>query len=429
MLQLEIGGARVTIAAGETIIGSAPGCGVPLRGQGVRAQHLVVIGAPDGSAVVRLAELAGMARVNGVRLGEEPTPLLHGDKIEVGDQELLVVDSRLSGQTQTMNAVRLADTPNPPRAAGSQPVGLTAGRLVSLNDGREYPIGSDPLTLGRDAGCDVVITEGDASRTHAEIVGTPTGYRLTDRSANGTWVNGERMEGPRRLRRGDVIRIGGEEFRFSAEGAAPEPAEPPVGARARLSDTMHGFRVTDLVPPPTPQLASFLVRSGALKGQRLPVHAPVVNLGRADYNDLVLADPSVSAAHAKLQRREGIWVITDLGSTNGTWVDDQPVVGEAPLGPGSAVRFGDVLTMFEPVDDRPVAPLRTAVRSGIQAPEAQPRPEPAPEPEAELAARPAARRPIRAPRVTAPVESNRPTLLIAAAVVVVVAIVAYLLLS
>lgn len=415
MLQLEIAGARVTIAAGETIIGSAPGCGVPLTGQGVRAQHLVVVGSPDGTAVVRLAELAGMARVNGVRLGEEPTPLLHGDKIEVGDQELLVVDPRRSGQTQTMSAIRMPDAPTPPQSASSQPVGLTDGRLVSLTDGREYPVGQEPLTLGRDAGCDVVVTDDDASRTHAEIVGTPTGYRLTDRSANGTWVNGERMEGPRRLRRGDVIRIGAEEFRFSAEGAAPEPAEAPAGARARLSDTMHGFRVADLVPPPTPQLASFLVRSGPLKGQRLAVHAPVVNLGRADYNDLVLNDPSVSAAHAKLQRREGIWILTDLGSTNGTWADGQPVVGEAPLGPGSAVRFGDVLTMFEPVDERPVAPSRTAVRSGIDVPEP--------------AAPAVVRRPIRAPRAAAPVESNRPTLLIAAVIVVVVAVVAYLLLS
>ena len=42
----------------------------------------------------------------------------------------------------------------------------------------------------------------------------------------------------------------------------------------------------------------------ALKGKRLPVRAPVVNIGRADYNDIVLPDASVSTAHAKLQRRE-----------------------------------------------------------------------------------------------------------------------------
>ena len=38
-----------------------------------------------------------------------------------------------------------------------------------------------------------------------------------------------------------------------------------------------------------------------------------MNIGRADYNDVVIADPSVSTSHAKLQRRDDVWVLTDLG--------------------------------------------------------------------------------------------------------------------
>jgi len=98
-------------------------------------------------------------------------------------------------------------------------------------------------------------------------------------------------------------------------------------------------------------LASFLVRSGALTGQRLAVRAPVVNVGRADYNDVVVPDPSVSTSHAKLQRREGVWVLVDLDSTNGTFVDGERVKGEAPLAPGAMVRLGDVQFVFEPSDD------------------------------------------------------------------------------
>jgi len=77
----------------------------------------------------------------------------------------------------------------------------------------------------------------------------------------------------------------------------------------------------------------------------------VVNIGRADYNDLVVPDPSVSTSHAKLQRREGIWVLVDLDSTNGTFVDGERVKGEAPLAPGATVRFGDVQLVFEPTDE------------------------------------------------------------------------------
>jgi pSer/pThr/pTyr-binding forkhead associated (FHA) protein len=98
-------------------------------------------------------------------------------------------------------------------------------------------------------------------------------------------------------------------------------------------------------------LGRFLVRSGMLKGQRLLVKVPIVNIGRADYCDLVIPDDSVSSQHAKLTRREGVWVLTDLDSTNGTLVDGERVHGEVPLAPGAFVRFGDVQLLFEPTDD------------------------------------------------------------------------------
>jgi hypothetical protein len=145
-------------------------------------------------------------------------------------------------------------------------------------------------------------------------------------------------------------------------------------------------------------MASLLVRSGALKGTRLPIRVPVVNIGRADYNDIVLADESVSTAHAKLQRREGVWMLVDLGSTNGTFVDGEKVLGEVPLGPGATVRFGQVSTMFEPTDDA----LGVAKGSGTRmmepvqapsAPAAPVRPAPPPPLAREQPARPAPRRP------------------------------------
>ena len=93
------------------------------------------------------------------------------------------------------------------------------------------------------------------------------------------------------------------------------------------------------------------MRSGALKGQRVEVKTPVVNIGRADYNDLPLADPSVSTSHAKLQRREGVWVLVDLDSTNGTFVDGERVRSDTPIPPGASLKFGDVEVSFEPTDD------------------------------------------------------------------------------
>ena len=162
---------------------------------------------------------------------------------------------------------------------------------------------------------------------------------------------------------------------------------------------MHGFE-----PAPRPSqagsLANFLVKSGTLKGQRLQVRTPVANVGRADYNDLVIADGSVSTSHAKLQRREGVWVLVDLDSTNGTFVDGERVHGESPLAPGAAVRFGDVQLVFEPTDDA----LAVAKGGGTQVlrtphsvPPAPPKPAP-PKPPPAAKARPVAgKRPQTAP--------------------------------
>lgn len=109
-------------------------------------------------------------------------------------------------------------------------------------------------------------------------------------------------------------------------------------------------------------MANLIVRSGSLRGQRFPIRVPVVNVGRAEYNDIVLPEDSVSTIHAKLQRREGIWVLIDLESTNGTLVDGERVTGETPLAPGAFIRFGDVQTIFEPTDDTVDAPKGSSTR-------------------------------------------------------------------
>src|SRR5437016_3793533 len=403
MSLLELGGRKFTIPVGEVALGSDAACAIPLTGADVLPRHALFQGQPDGQVVIRKAAPAAEVLINGVRLGAEPTPLLHGDKVEVGGHELTFVDERRSGSTQFIQKLPM------PEASGQPPVGRgtgrpgvarnAGGRVVSLTDGREYVITAATIVFGREAGCDIVVGGKDVSRRHAEIMQTSKGYVLVDSSTNGTFVNEERVQGQRVLQRADVIRMGEESFRFYADvvpaAAAPatappqtgapvrgpaagvppaasvapaptpapapvpapappplRPAAPPAGAGERLKHTLHGL---DAVPRPAPAgappLASLLVKSGSLKNQRFPVRTPVFNIGRADYNDIVLPDPSVSTAHAKLQRREGVWVVVDLDSTNGTFVDGERVKGESPLAPGTLLRFGDIQLVFEPSDD------------------------------------------------------------------------------
>lgn len=389
MALLELGGKKFTIPVGEVTLGSDAGCAIALAGAAVLPRHAVLQGQADGQVIIRKASPAADVLINGVRLGAEPTPLLHGDKVEVGGHELTFVDERRTGSTQYVKAFTPPTAGGPSKVGvGVKPpaIGVTGGRVVSLTDGREYVITGALLVFGREAGCDVVVSGKDVSRRHAEILRTPKGYLIVDSSTNGTFVNEERVDGQRVLARADVIRLGDEQFRFYADAApatvAPPPppgpagsppqavppspgpgvqqaggpgqaAAPPVGGD-RLRHTVHGLEAFVPASPRSVgggQFASFLVRSGGLIGQRLPVKTPIVNIGRADFNDIVVPDPSVSTSHAKLQRREGVWVLLDLDSTNGTFVDGERVKGEAPLAPGVMVRFGDVQLVFEPADD------------------------------------------------------------------------------
>lgn len=412
---LEIGGERKAVPIGESAIGSDPSAQIRLDGAGVAARHAVLEAGGDGQVVIRRASDEADIQINGVRLGPQPTPLLHGDKIGIAGQELLFVDERRSGSTQYVQAVNPASLAAAAGKVGAKhaPTAATGGRVVSLTDGREYTIVGTSLVFGRDAGCDVVVTSKEASRRHAEIMATPKGYVLVDSSTNGTWVNGQRVQGQRLLARADVIRLGDNEFRFYADKAPVAPASPPPAAERRLSNTLLGVpgqqrkpaaaapapasppaapasprtgedvvvppsrpaaagaSVPGAPPPAAPPaappkapapapaaaqraagapLAYLVIRSGSLKGQRVGIKVPVVNVGRADYNDIPLPDDSVSTVHAKIQRREGIWMLVDLDSTNGSFVDGERVEGDVALAPGALVRFGEVRAFFEPAD-------------------------------------------------------------------------------
>ena len=450
MALLEMGATKLTIPVGEVSVGSDAACAIRLTGAGILPKHAVLQGLADGQVVIRKAAPQADVLINGVRLGAEPTPLLHGDKVEVGGHELTFVDERRSGSTQFLQAVAVPQAAAQAKAAAQagRATAATGGRVVCLTDGREYLITGTSLVFGREAGCDVVVPGKDVSRQHAEIMATPKGYLLVDSSTNGTFVNDAKVEGQRILARADVIRMGEESFRFYADeapapavaarpaaaapagaGAPPpsSPAAPARGASERLKETMHGVPEKGAAPAPAPArpsqagpLASFLIRSGEQKGQRLSVRTPVVNIGRAEYNDLVLSDGSVSTSHAKLQRREGIWVLVDLESTNGTFVDGERVTGEMPLAPGASVRFGDVSLVFEPTDDalgvakgggtvvlgkEQLAGLGTAPAPFVPAP-----PKPAPVPEAPKAkpAAPAPPPPRARPSPAKP-QPKRPT--------------------
>jgi hypothetical protein len=84
-------------------------------------------------------------------------------------------------------------------------------------------------------------------------------------------------------------------------------------------------------------------------GRRVQLGADRLRIGRASDNDLVLNHDSVSRHHAEVRRERGRFFIADLGSTNGTRVNGQPI-GETLLAPGALVHVGAVALQLHVAD-------------------------------------------------------------------------------
>lgn len=93
-----------------------------------------------------------------------------------------------------------------------------------------------------------------------------------------------------------------------------------------------------------------LVRSGGMAGQRLSVRQSATTIGSGKHADLVLPDPGLAPLHARLELRQGVWILTMLRNAHPVQVDGEPVTGEVPLSPGSTILLGSVALLFEPRD-------------------------------------------------------------------------------
>jgi pSer/pThr/pTyr-binding forkhead associated (FHA) protein len=368
---LQLNDKQYPLSTGSTRIGAGIDADVALPGDASLGVQAVIEGA-GGALVIRRATPTAQVRVNGVTLGAEPTPLMHGDKVEVAGVELRFADDKKGGATQFVSAGDLAAMVGAKRAGAARATAASGGRLVSLVDGKEYLVADSGLVLGRDASCDVVVGQHEVSRRHAEIAPGDQGYVVRDTSANGVFVNGERVQGSHRLMRADVLRIGSEEFRFYADvlpeprptaaptpmpetvpaPAAAAPAAAPAAATSAAAAAPAGVSLpTPLAMPqqtdPRPELAVLeVLNEGPLKGSRYSLRTPLAHVGRGGHNDVRLSDESVSETHAKLQRREDGWYVVDMESTNGTYVGGSRVHGERRIDGSPDLRFGGVKTRF-----------------------------------------------------------------------------------
>jgi pSer/pThr/pTyr-binding forkhead associated (FHA) protein len=263
-------------------------------------------------------------------------------------------------------------------------------KLVKVTNGVETPLYKE-IVVGRQADCDLVLTEGHASRKHAKFSLADGAVWLEDlNSANGSFVNGQRITGKVRLNAGDRLRFDVEEFDFRMPAAAVAAdegktmyREPDSAVVAAESSGMYkrpgawadpdamggdGANKTKFIDPAQMKQmmnapATTPVNTASIDGP----HLHVVSGSRAGLNikltigesgvkewtigsqpdrEVQFQDSGVSALHAKIVNEGERWKVLDQMSANGTFVNGKRS-NVSYLSSGDRVRFGPVECVFQ----------------------------------------------------------------------------------
>jgi hypothetical protein len=144
-------------------------------------------------------------------------------------------------------------------------------------------------------------------------------------------------------------RLGLGEFGIQTRVVSPAPEDEQAEPVAEESGRTMVYSSAGRVVEPLEERARTRQDTALLLmgGKRLVVGPAGVTLGRSRQCDVMLDDPNVSRTHAEVRPRGGSWVLTDLGSTNGSRLNGRRVDGSEVLKPGDEIELGTTLIKFE----------------------------------------------------------------------------------
>ncbi len=222
-----------------------------------------------------------------------------------------------------------------------------SGKLVLLSEGgpeQEYELGKSRITLGRSNTNDIILTDNRVSRNHARLECSPAGCTLVDLgSSNGSLVNDQRIQ-RMILHPGDLITLGSHKLRYEVSALTEEAHTTVIDMEADLDQALDRevlpFSINETNQPR-------LVVSTPRRTWEVPLDdVDELSIGRTDASLLSLEHPKVSRNHAEIQRKGGVFVLRDLGSTNGTWYGDTRV-DQLILQDGDEFKIGDATIVYK----------------------------------------------------------------------------------
>jgi len=224
---------------------------------------------------------------------------------------------------------------------------IRAWHVDSSEEVQEQELSAGHVTIGRGLDNDILLDVAGASRHHARVEVHRGEVWVVDLdSTNGTWVAGERVQ-RRRLHPGDRFQIGAMVFEIASAslnrptlienwadvqvGDGPRPA----GVQLRRERGGLGRAVVSVVEPAD--------RRPVPSEREVPARG--LAFGRDPTNDLCLDDTEVSRFHARIEVRGRQYLLQDLGSRNGTFVD-RIRVRQHLLSNGEAILIGPFKLVF-----------------------------------------------------------------------------------
>ena len=206
--------------------------------------------------------------------------------------------------------------------------------------GAVYELGADEITIGRGNKSAIVIRDNEVSREHCRLIRLAGHYELHDLvSSNGTFVNGQRVISPWLLQPGMLIELGDT---ITLEYGPFEPVEEDTAPQIRPVEA-------PLVAPPVMVTVeahySLVMTKGPAVGYNYPLESKSIAIGRDLTNDIVIQDPEVSRHHLKLHFSERGYLIEDLHSTNGTFVNAEPIYNRRCLEPNDVIKLGTMVQL------------------------------------------------------------------------------------
>jgi pSer/pThr/pTyr-binding forkhead associated (FHA) protein len=303
--------------------------------------------------------------------------------------------------------------------------------IIEDDEGRKtvVPMVREEITIGRQEGNTIRLTERNVSRRHARLVKDNGSVLIEDLgSYNGVRVNGEKINAPTKIKEGDLVEIGdydlGIQGKLDEKPAAAPPAAsqtrqatippgsmrapvaarpasappqphspsapqavaitqesiqaPPPAQAAMPSASVGGataiIRVSDIMKQ-APQvevrdlqrneMPRLVGMSGPARGRELVLMKTEVKFGRTDENDLSVDHQSVSRQHARFVLDQGQWKVIDNKSANGVRVNGEEYA-VSNLKPGDVVELGHLKFRFCAPGEKYTPPVDSGEQAALK---------------------------------------------------------------